>query len=225
VSDLLARHVWHALTTRQAHFAEGTGRARRFVADISPFAATADDSPEAVADLGRLIPAGGSAILLQAEPTPFPEGVTGEGGYLGVQMVARSVTAPEPSPDVIDLGDGAAAEMLALATLTQPGPFQVRTHLMGNFVGIRRDGRLVAMAGERMKLPGYTEVSAVCTHPDERRRGFASLLSRVVSARIMARGETPFLHAFASNHAAIRLYEKLGFVHTRKVWGAFLKRA
>jgi ribosomal protein S18 acetylase RimI-like enzyme len=225
MSDPLLHPNWHALVGRQAHIAEGSGRARRFVADVSPFVATLDDSPAAVADLGRLIPATGTAMMLQAEPTPFPDGVTGDSGYLGVQMVARAVARPDPSSDVVELGEADAADMLALATLTQPGPFLPRTHVMGGFVGIRDHGRLVAMAGERMKPPGFTEVSAVCTHPDARRRGHASLLTRVVAARIMARGETPFLHAFASNHAAIRLYEKLGFVFSRKMWGAILRRA
>lgn len=102
--------------------------------------------------------------------------------------------------------------MLALATLTKPGPFLPRTHCLGEFWGVREDGRLLAMAGERMKLDGFTEVSGVCSHPDARAQGYAGLLSRHVAARVFARGETPFLHAYASNQGAIRLYERLGFV-------------
>jgi predicted GNAT family acetyltransferase len=101
--------------------------------------------------------------------------------------------------------------MLALATATQPGPFFARTHELGTFWGVRVDGRLVAMAGERMKLPGYTEVSGVCTDPAHRGKGYAALLSRTAATQIKARGETPMLHAYASNTPAIRLYEQLGF--------------
>ncbi|MEI9963878.1 MAG: GNAT family N-acetyltransferase [Caulobacteraceae bacterium] len=101
--------------------------------------------------------------------------------------------------------------MLALATLTQPGPFFARTHQLGDFIGVKQEGRLVAMAGERMRPTGFTEVSGVCTHPDWRGRGYAAGLMRLVAARILARGETPFLHVYASNTGAIALYEALGF--------------
>jgi predicted GNAT family acetyltransferase len=107
--------------------------------------------------------------------------------------------------------------MIALAELTEPGPFRARTHELGQFWGIRREGRLVAMAGERMKLPGFTELSGVCVHPDWRGHGFARDLSAFVAGAIAARGETPFLHVFADNRAAIRLYEQLGFTARREM--------
>lgn len=121
---------------------------------------------------------------------------------------------PVPDPgDVplqpLDEADG--PEMLALASLTEPGPFLARTHALGGFVGIRSGDRLVAMAGERLRLPGFTEVSGVCVHPDFRGRSYARLLSQAGAARIGRRGETPFLHAYAGNESAIRLYESLGF--------------
>jgi len=125
--------------------------------------------------------------------------------------------------EAIDLTDADAPDMIELAMLTRPGPFIARTHTMGSFIGIRKEGRLIAMAGERFKLDGYTEVSGVCTHPDWRGRGYAGLLSRIVATRIMARGETPFLHAFITNTAAIRLYESLGFVARRRLQGAVLR--
>ena len=101
--------------------------------------------------------------------------------------------------------------MLALARLTKPGPFFSRTHELGDFVGVKEAGELVAMAGERLKLPGFTEVSGVCTRPGHRGRGYAAALMRLVASRIVARGETPFLHAYAHNTGAIGLYETLGF--------------
>lgn len=126
-------------------------------------------------------------------------------------MIAERLTAGPDLPDVLDLTDAEGAEMLALATLTNPGPFFERTHQLGRFVGVRREGRLVAMAGERLQPEGYTEVSGVCTHPDHRGRGYAAALMRLVAGRIFARDEQPFLHAYATNTGAIALYETLGF--------------
>jgi len=191
-------------------FAEGTGRARCFARDISLLAATADDTPEAMMDLGALIEPGGAVVLLQTDPSPVPPGAVAEVAA-GVQLVADSIVEPSEIADVVDLTDADASDMFALARLARPGPFESRTHTLGGFVGIREHGRLVAMAGERLRLPGYTEVSGVCTHPEARGRGYATLLSRVVTSRIAGCGDTAFLHVFAANHAAIRLYEKLGF--------------
>ena len=140
-----------------------------------------------------------------------------------VQMIAEN-PAPAETLGFLDLGDADAPEMLALATLTEPGPFVEATHRLGAFIGIRMDGHLVAMSGERMRAPGLTEVSAVCTHPDWRGRGLAGKLMRVVMDRIVARGETPFLHSYASNAGAIALYEKLGFRVRREVIATFLER-
>src|SRR5204862_4922039 len=125
----------------------------------------------------------------------------------GVQMVAEEDRPPPPDPRIERLGDDEAPAMLALATLTRPGPFAARTASLGEFWGIRDGGRLVAMAGERMRQRGFTEVSGVCTHPDARGRGLARTLSAFMTARIRARGETPYLHAYASNTAAIALYQ------------------
>jgi predicted GNAT family acetyltransferase len=141
-------------------------------------------------------------------------------------MIALSlpVAPPEPDARIVPLTDADAPEMLALARLTEPGPFFERTHQLGDFFGIRLEGRLAAMAGERMKPPGFTEVSGVCTHPDYRGRGLAGALTRRVCAQIVARGETPFLHAIASNTTAIRLYEELGFSYRRNIQFPLLRR-
>lgn len=112
---------------------------------------------------------------------------------------------------IVELGDADATEMLELTTLTKPGPFAKRTHQLGTYLGIRRNGKLVAMAGERLKIPGFIEVSAVCTHPEHSGKGFARILMTEVMRRIVDREETPFLHVRESNQHAIALYEKLGF--------------
>ena len=126
-------------------------------------------------------------------------------------LAARPVALLAGDNDIVVLGDDDAPEMLALAQLTEPGPFLPRTHTMGRFVGVRINGRLAAMAGERLRFPGFTEVSGVCTHPDFRGKGLARRLSSAVANAIQQRGDRPFLHAWTSNHTAIALYESLGF--------------
>jgi len=209
----LDRPAWHALTSRQAHLALGDGGALRFDPAFAVFAAISDDSPECLAALARLVQAHGDVALMQPDGLDaLPAGLSVVSEAPGVQMFAEAIVpASTPDIEITELTDADGPRMLALAALTEPGPFFARTHQLGRFVGVVRDGVLVAMAGERMKLPGYTEVSGVCTHPDHRGRGYAAALIRIVAARILARGETPFLHAYASNTAAIGLYETLGF--------------
>ncbi|MGQ0533872.1 MAG: GNAT family N-acetyltransferase [Caulobacteraceae bacterium] len=204
--------IWSALSSCQAMFGEGGATAKRFVSDVSPFAAGVDASPDAVAALGALVPEAGDDIsLLQVAPPAPPAGVTLSMSALGLQMVAAGMTTNEKSFPVEELGDADAAEMLALATLTRPGPFRTRTHALGRFVGIRDSGKLIAMAGERLQTEEFIEISAVCTHPGYRGRGYGGALMRTVGARILADGATPFLHTYADNSAAIALYRSLGF--------------
>jgi len=221
----LDRPVWASLTTHHASLAEGNALARRFVPDVNLFAAACDDSPAALAALAALVKPEESVFLLQVPDIVIPPGFAEIKAAKGVQMVAtRSMTSEVTGDDIVMLTDEDAPEMLALATLTEPGPFFARTHAMGTFIGIRVGGRLAAMAGERMRFPGYTEVSAVCTHPDFRGRGYAGRLSAAVAAGIEARGDQPFLHAWKTNHSAISLYEKLGFRLRTEVQVAVLKR-
>jgi predicted GNAT family acetyltransferase len=207
----LDRPIWHALSTRLSAFAEGDGRALRFRRDVNLFAAAKDDSAESLAALTALLPSEGYVILLQAGRIVVPPGAVVAVRMPGVQMVAAQVEPLSPPAHVVPLTEADGAEMLALATLTQPGPFLARTHELGGFWGVKENGKLIAMAGERFKVPGFTEVSGVCTHSDARGRGYGGELSRVVAGQIMARGETPMLHAVADNTTAIRLYETLGF--------------
>lgn len=210
--------AWSALTGRQSHLALTEAGARRFDPAYGVFAALGDDSPATLAGLAALVGAHGDVAMLQPDAPPAAPGVAVHSQDLGVQMVTERVTpAPAPDFEMIPLGGADAPEMLALAALTQPGPFFERTHQLGDFFGVRVDGRLVAMAGERMKPDGHTEVSGVCTHPDWRGRGYAGALMRLVAQRILDRGETPFLHAYASNRGAIALYETLGFRLRREV--------
>lgn len=207
----LDRPIWNALNGRHAGLARGDARARCYPSDVSPFAAARDSSPESLAALAALLSPGAKIVLLEAGNIHVPPGTTIERQAQAVQLVAHNLEPAAADGSICSLDDADAPEMLALATLTAPGPFLAATHRFGGFIGIREHGRLAAMAGERLKPDGFAEVSGVCTHPDFRGRGYAGLLSRIVAHRIVTRGETPFLHAYADNAGAIRLYESLGF--------------
>ncbi|CAN7482578.1 GNAT family N-acetyltransferase [Acidovorax sp. LjRoot129] len=206
------RPVWASLSYAP-NLAEGGNLAKRYRRDVNLFASARDEGdPASLAALADLVAEGESAFVLQAQPIAVPDGMQALRRAQGVQMLATRAIAAEPgAEEVVELGDADAAEMLTLAQLTEPGPFLWRTPTMGRFVGIRSGGRLVAMAGERMRFEGGTEVSGVCAHPDFRGRGFARRLSSVVAHAIQQRGDRPFLHAWTTNDAAIALYESLGF--------------
>ena len=221
----LDRPVWASLTTHHVPLSEGNELARRFAGDVNLFASARDDTPEAVAELARLVKPGETVFILQVPEIVIPPGLVEVKAAKGVQMVApKGITLETLGGDILALTQEDAPEMLALATLTEPGPFLARTPAMGAFIGIRIGGRLAAMAGERMRFPGYTEVSGVCTHPEFRGRGLARRLSAAVVAGIEARGDQAFLHAWKSNHSAISLYEGLGFEVRAEVNVAVLKR-
>lgn len=224
--NLLDRPVWASLTTAQADLATGDAMALRYRPDINRFASARDDSDAALRALARLVRPADTVFVLQVPEIHIPPGLIASNVAKCVQMVALTpIATPDDAPDhIITLGDADAAEMMALATLTEPGPFLPHTHRMGSFFGIRVDGRLAAMAGERFHFPGYTEVSGVCTHPDFRGRGFAKRLSRHVAADIAARGETAFLHSWKSHSDAIALYATLGFQLRCEVNVAVLER-
>jgi len=209
----LDRVIWNAFTTRQAHVALVDGGAFRVHPDVGIFAATADHAPESLAALGRLVQThpGEVGVVERFDLPPVPGTQVTKRAVLN-QMVAQTLARPKPVDfEIQPLGDADSPQMVALAALTAPGPFFSRTHELGDFVGVKVDGQLVAMAGERLQPEGFTEVSGVCAHPDHRGKGYAATLMLHVAGRIVDRGETPFLHSFADNAGAIALYEALGF--------------
>ncbi len=218
--------IWQALTTRQTAFAEGSGQARRFLRSVTLLTGFHESSPQAFADLAHLVgPGGTGALFLDAPYEPHPGwDVVAEAPLL--QMVCEGPGSPPDSAVVIqELGKRDSTEMIELTALTKPGPFGTRTHELGNYVGIRLGGKLIAMAGERLKVPGYTEVSAVCTHPEHTGRGYARILMKEVMRRIANRGETPFLHSRRDNTRTVKLYERLGFRTRVQLHLAVLRKA
>ncbi|MGW3097132.1 GNAT family N-acetyltransferase [Streptomyces sp. NPDC001102] len=208
-SHVLDNPAWAALTGPHAHFAERIGHAARYQQEVAPFHALSDeDDPRAWADLARLVGPGGTAAVRGVTEAPDGWEVVSVGH--GVQLVDTSLRA-EPDPETVRLGPDDVPQILDLIARTEPGPYRRRTVEMGTYLGIRHRGRLIALAGERLHPPGWTEISAVCTDPDHRGRGLATRLVRAVAAGIKERGEQPFLHAAAANANAIRLYESIGF--------------
>jgi ribosomal protein S18 acetylase RimI-like enzyme len=217
--------VWHALTTRQAVLAEGGALARRYPPAMAPFAAIADTSAQSFAALGALMSASDFAVLFTPDPVAAPAEFKILLAKTGEQMIGTPAETSMPAADIVTLGADDVPAMMELTKLTNPGPFALRAHELGTFVGIRIDGKLVAMAGERMKPADYTEITAVCVHPGQRGRGYAQLLLGAVARQISARGEIPFLHVFSDNDSAIALYRRQGMQIRRRICVTVLGRA
>jgi ribosomal protein S18 acetylase RimI-like enzyme len=212
---LLDNAVWHALTGPLARFATGAPPALRFPDDVAPFGALPDAPDDAAWDALRAAAGPGGMAVLFRRPLDVPAGWEALAVMPCAQMTYDRATPPaagaarDASP--VTLGADDTVQMLSLVAATRPGPFAKRTHELGRYVGVRDGGRLVAMAGERLRVRGATEISAVCTDPAYRRRGLAAALVAGLAGEIVARGERPFLHVADDNDGARRVYEALGF--------------
>jgi predicted GNAT family acetyltransferase len=216
--------IWHALTTTHAGFAVGGELARRYPLEVAPFAALADASSRAFAGLAEVLRVQRMAATFTATPLELPDGWQVIQRQVISQMVCEILEpVPELELEVLDKAD--VPEMTTLVELTKPGPFKRLTIRMGAYYGLRGDGTLIAMAGERLRLEGFTEISAVCTHPDHQGRGYGKALVQRVCQGVFARGELPFLHVKTDNANAVRAYEKLGFVERRSIHLTVLRLA
>jgi len=226
--DPLDNPIWHALLTEQSPLAIGNGLARRFPAEIGPLCGVPDQSPASYEALRALAGPGGIVGLFFTGAAAPPSGWTTLRTGLIDQMVClaprnRESAQPEIEPTSRQLTAADVPAMLELAALTEPGPFGQRTIELGSFFGIFDAGRLLSMAGQRLHLPGFVEVSGVCTHPDARGRGYARILMSRVMDEIRQRGETPFLHVLSENSSAIGVYRSLGFLLRRTLHLAVLR--
>ncbi|MDI6104031.1 GNAT family N-acetyltransferase [Actinoplanes sp. NEAU-A12] len=212
LAPALDNPAWSSLTGAHSRFAVVHGLAARYDHEVAPFHALADPAdPLAWNDLAHLVEPDDTVTIAGAGGVAHPGWQTGH-SVGGVQLVDVSLRS-SAAPDAVRLGAADVPDILDLVDRTQPGPFRRRTVELGTYLGLRSaDGRLIAMAGERLHPHGWTEISAVCTDPAHRKNGLATRLIRAVAAGIRDRGETPFLHTSAGNVNAIRLYESIGFV-------------
>lgn len=222
--------IWTALTTRQTEFAESFGHARRFMPEVTALGAFREPTSEGYESLAGLLDSRGTVALFLDTPYDQRAGWEWIAGAPLLQMVCENGSAAATSqvssdPELVELGIADSPEMIELTALTKPGPFGPRTHELGTYLGIRREGKLAAMAGERMKVPGWTEVSAVCSHPKHTGHGYAGILMAEVMRRIRSRGETPLLHVREDNVRAIELYQRLGFRSRVRLHFAVLRKA
>jgi len=207
----LDRPAWSTLTTDHARFSRGGALARRFEPDNIPFVGIGADDEQSLHAASALMLPGETLYVVQQGPIGELPGTETLAGAKVVQMLCEQSIAALPHDGIERLSAADAADMLALATLTKPGPFSLRAGELGEFWGVRIDGRLAAMAGTRFVTGKFTELSGVCTHPDFQGRGLGRKLSVFVARRFIDRGKVPFLHAFDTNQAAIGLYESIGF--------------
>jgi ribosomal protein S18 acetylase RimI-like enzyme len=224
--------VWHALTGPQRELGRATELVAVFDPTISPFGAMhGSPTDRHWRDLSELIGPRGTVVMMADEhlPVRLPDGWTVVWAETGVQMIGESIVKADGDQhpdyragltsvprDVLSLSADDVDDMLELVAIAQPGPFLRRTVEFGGYVGFRHGGRLVAMAGERLHVSGNAEISAVATHPDYRRQGLGESLVRSVAMSMMARDETPFLHATSTN-SALSLYRSLGFTVRRSI--------
>ena len=194
-----------------AQLAKMDGPAIQLSPNYGPFAAASDRSEASLTAIARLTAGDEGLWVVEDDSWPTPPGMREIKRAPCDQMIAEAVPAASDGLDYVLLSEDDAAQMFTLARATKPGPFAKHTHRLSQFVGIKHDGRVVAMAGERMRVTGFAEVSGVCTDPAFRGHGYAAGLMSVVANRILARGETPFLHTYSDNAGAIALYESLGF--------------
>ena len=205
--------VWHALSGPHRGFAVRHGLAQHYPREVTVFSAIADASAQAFADLALGLPPDTEARLVRARVEPLPDGWQVTNDIPLLQMELRAFDGqPHDGAAIVTLGPQQRDAAMALVELTQPGPFGPRTLEMGHFIGVFEHGRLLAMAGERMRLDTHVELSAICTHPSARGRGLAESLMRRLMHDALQRGQQPFLHVLPSNTGAIALYRRLGFV-------------
>ncbi len=213
---MLDNPIWHALSTSHRRFAQGNALAKRYLPEIGPLAGMEKQSSASYDALRQVVPPGDSAALFLTEAAQVPKNWDLARTFAVHQMVCETFQDVEETDEEIvafeTLTVADVTQMLALTQLTEPGPFRKGTIELGKYLGVFSPGRqLIALSGERLRMPGYTEVSAVCTHPDHRGKGYARSLMSILIREIGKRCETPFLHVKGDNVGAIRLYESLGF--------------
>jgi ribosomal protein S18 acetylase RimI-like enzyme len=223
-SHPLSNPVWNSLVGPHAHLVAGLGKVRRYRPEVAMFVAVEDPADPDMPDLHDLIGDGVAGFVTEGT-VALPGGIEIIRQADVLQMIVEDWKPVPVTLEMTPLTETNEAEMVDLVDMTKPGPFAQKTRLMGTFRGLFDDGRLVAMSGERWHTEHFNEISAVCTHPDYRGRGYAKQFVSQGGNEIIARGKTPFLHSYANNATAIATYEKLGFRPARMMTFTVIKRA
>ena len=219
--------AWHALSGPQAALAESAagGAARRYRDDIAPFCGVVRLDTRGWGALAELVGPQGVAVFLRGEVEPAPAGWAELLREPATQYVAGDLAGPPAATrEVVELSASDVPDMVRLAAETDPGPFGPNSHLTGRWFGVRRGGLLVAMAGERMRVDGFGEVSGVCVDPSVRGEGLGAVVTLAAARGIQERGDRAMLHVRAGNDGAHRLYRRVGFEVRRPVTVAVLRR-
>jgi ribosomal protein S18 acetylase RimI-like enzyme len=225
VQHLLHNPVFNALLSLDAALGQGNERAKFFDEAVSPFAGFDEKNDSGFDELYALLPAGRKILYANPEDIEIPKGWQLSVHIPGLQFVLdRYVPQREHATDIVPLGKNHVEEMIQLTALTKPGPFDTRTIEFGHYYGIFQYGQLAAMTGQRLHVPGFSEISAVCTHPDHLGKGYAGALLHHQVALILSMDQTPFLHVRADNMRAIELYQRIGFKVSRPMNFYFLKK-
>jgi ribosomal protein S18 acetylase RimI-like enzyme len=215
--SLFANPVWHALQTKHRHFAVSVGDACRYPGDVAPFAAVAVPGRAALLELCSLL-VQGESVWIAGGTHHYPLEISFEQSLECLQMVLPGeITPPDATIEVVRLSNADASEMVALTSLAFPGFFRSRTCEMGTYYGVRSEGELIAMGGERLMLDGYPEISGVCTHPAHRGKGYAAAIMWQLARDHRRDGLTSWLHVSATNDQAIALYRWMGFSEARRI--------
>lgn len=209
---VLDNPIWHALSTHQRDFNEGDERLKYFYPEISPFVAMAEWNKADKEYLVEQLPPDRNFFYITAQSPELPSGCKRGFTIKLFQLVCRKHLPFHPAGiQIRSLGKADIPQMIELTALTKPGPFNQRTIEFGNYIGVFEGERLAAMAGERLRFPGYTEVSAICTHPDFAGKRYSAALLSQATAHIIEKGQIPFLHVRHDNTRAINLYEQAGY--------------
>ena len=225
MTDLLHNPVFNALATGESHQAQGSAHAKYFDEEVSPFAGFDTDTETGFRELHELLPAGRRILFATPEEIDIPNNWQLKAEVKGLQFVYPGDSRPaNPSMEPVPLNETHVQEMVALAALTKPGPFNRRTISFGHYHGFFENGKLAAMTGQRLHINDYTEISAVCTHPEHTGKGYAAALLLHQLTIILSQHQWPFLHVRGDNNRAIEIYKRLGFKKNRTMNFYFLER-
>jgi ribosomal protein S18 acetylase RimI-like enzyme len=224
VKDILHNPVYNALLTGDHHFSLGNDQVKYFDERVSPFVGFDEDYTNGFSDLFEILPSGRRILYAAPNQIKIPDGWQLQHQISGLQFIYEGEKIKKEFPGIVPLAEKNIEEMMQLVSLTRPGPFGPRTIEFGHYYGIFDNDKLVAMTGQRLHVQNWTEISAVCTHPDHTGKGYAFALMQHQLQLIMQDGERPFLHVREDNERAIALYQRMGFIISRPMIFYFMKK-